>query len=369
MMRLQATFAGISLLLLLLLLLTACGEKSQAENAETKAPAEKVTVVVVEPVVLADLQETFTLPGSLEAWEDLTLAAEVAGPVRWIGVREGDRVRRGEPLLRIDPETAEANLARARAEFAVREKQLQRLEKLLEQKFVSQQEYDEARKAFDIAHADLARARLALEKSTLLSPVDGVVDLLLIDRGEYVAEGAPVAVLVQVDRLKALVEVPEKDVSWLRSGQTVDVLPAAIAGPAGKVREGKILHLAYKADPLTRTYLAKIEVRNPAGDLRPGMILRARFLRRELTQAIAIPLYAVVERGGERIVFVEVQGIAQRRPVRTGAVLGDRVVIEEGLRPGDRLLVQGQQLVTDGTKITESVATPTGGAKEPKSKS
>lgn len=336
--------------LLLLLPLTACGGGSQAEDAVATV-AEKVTSVVVRTVVAEDLEETFTLPGSLEAWEDLTLAAEVAGPVRWIGPPEGGRVQRGEAILRIDPESAQANLSRSRAEFAVQEKRLARLQQLLAQKFVSQQEFDETQKAFEVANADLVRARVALEKSTLLSPVDGVLDTLLVDRGEYVKEGTPVAVLVQVDRLKALVEVPEKDISFLRPGQPVQVLPAAVAGRAAESRPGRIIHLTYKADPATRTYLAKIEVANADGVLRPGMITRVGFLRRQLGQVIAIPLYAVVERGGVPVVFVEEAGTARLRPVKTGAVIGERIIIEEGLTAGDRLLVKGQQLIADGSPI------------------
>ncbi|MBE0595739.1 MAG: efflux RND transporter periplasmic adaptor subunit, partial [Desulfuromonadales bacterium] len=240
----------------------------------------------------------------------------------------------------------------ARAEFAVQEKRLSRLQQLLTDKFVSQQEFDEAQKAYDVARAELARARLALGKSTLFSPVDGVLDSLLVDRGEYVAEGAPVAVLVQVDRLKALVEVPEKDVSFLRPGQAVEVVAAAISGGNSGGRPGRIIHLAYKADPATRTYLAKVEIANDDGALRPGMITRVGFVRRQLGEVIAVPLYAVVERGGARAVFIEEAGVAHLRPVKTGAIVGDRIVIEEGLAAGDRLLVKGQQLVADGSRVS-----------------
>lgn len=338
--------------ILMLLASTGCNQ-GRAENG-VAPPVEKITPVTVHTVAAEDVQETFTLPGTLEAWEDLTLAAELAGAVRWIGASEGDRIRQGEVLVRIDPEAVEAELGRAEAEFELQEKNLERLRRLLAEKFVSQQEFDRGRQAFEAARAELRQARAAREKSALPSPVDGVLDRLLVDRGEYVAEGAPVAVLVQVDRLKVLVEVPEKDVPLLRAGQTVQVLPAAITGEAGGTRRGEILHLAYKADPSTRTYLAKVAIDNRDGSLRPGMITRVGFVRRSLKDVIAVPLYAMVERGGGRAVFVDEGGTARLRPVRIGPVVGERVIIEQGLAPGDRLLIEGQQLVADGTKIQVS---------------
>jgi membrane fusion protein, multidrug efflux system len=336
--------------LVALLALTGCGQGSQSEDGLTPAP-QKVTNVTVQTVQPEDLRETFTLPGTLEAWEDLTLAAELAGPVRWIGPREGAKVRKGEPILRIDPETMEAGLARDQADYELQKRQLERMEQLAGQKFVSQQEYDQARRAFEVAEAEVRRSRIALEKSTLRAPVDGIVDCWLVDCGEYVTEGTPVATVVQVNRLKVLVEVPEKDVPFLRTGDRVRIIPAAITGSAHPERSGDIIHLAFKAAPLTRTYLAKVEVDNQGGDLRPGMIVRVGLTRREFSGVIAVPLFSVVDRDGEKVVYVEEDGLARVRPVTLGPVVGERVVIAGGLRDGERLIVQGQQLLTDGSSI------------------
>lgn len=339
------------LVLTVSLALSGCGRGSRAESSQPDQAVEKVTNVTVRPVTPEDLQEVFTLPGTLEAWEDLTLAAELAGAVRWIGPQEGARLRPGEALLRIDPETQEANLARAEAEFELRQKQLERIRQLVEQKFASQQELDDARRAFEVAAAELQSSRVALKKSSLKSPVGGVLDRLLVDRGEYVNPGTPVAVVVQVDRLKVLTDVPEKDVPFLRIGQEIEVLPAAIDGRSAPPLAGEIIHLSYKADPATRTYLAKVAVDNRTGALRPGMIVRVRFVRRSLRQVVAVPLYALLDRADTKVVFVEEKGVARMRPVQTGPVVGDKVVIREGLEPGERLIVKGQQLVTDGSRV------------------
>jgi membrane fusion protein, multidrug efflux system len=343
---------GMGLFAIVLLAISGCGKGSEARD-QSSAAVEKVVQVHISEIVQEDLQETFILPGTLEAWEDLTLAAEIPGPVRWIGPKEGDRIKAGAPILRIDPETLDANRSRDQAAYELRQRQLQRLEQLHRENFVSAQEYEVARQAYQVAEADLRRSRLALEKSTLRSPVDGVLDRLLVDRGEYVSDGAPVAVVVQVDRLKVLVDIPEKDVAFLRSGQRVRVTAAAIdADPRASI-DGEITHLSFKADPLTRTYRAKIAVENQDELLRPGMIVRVGFNRRHLPQVVAVPLFAVVDRGGARFVFVEKDGQAVLRPVQTGAVLGERIVIQAGLADGERLIVKGQHLLSDGSKIRE----------------
>lgn len=330
-----------------------CGGQSGAENGpqEATVPHEKVTSVTVRSVALADLEDTLTLPGTLEAWEDLVLAAELAGPVRWIGPQEGQRLEAGEAILRIDPDTVSASLARAKAESELQRKKKERYGRLAAERLVSQQEYEDACNDFEAAQADLEICRVNMEKSTLKSPVSGVLDRLLVDRGEYVAPGTEAAVVVQVDRLKALVEVPEKDIPFLAVGDVVEVRHAALQGEDGPVIPGRIIHLAFRADPVSRTYRAKVEVANPEGRLRPGMIVRVAFARQVLEQVVAVPLYALVDRDGAKAAFVEEQGVARERILEVGPVIGEQVVIRRGLAAGERLIVKGQQLVSDGASV------------------
>jgi len=327
------------------------GDDKPPAVASATAP-EKVINVKVATVRKSDLAETFTLPGSLEAWQDLTLGAELAGAVRWTGPEEGARLAAGDEILRIDPETAKANLDQARADCDLLGKQLDRVRQLHGEGFASQQELDSAMSSYAVAAAALQRSQVALAKSTISCPVPGILDRRLVERGEYVAEGTPVARVVQVDRLKVQVDLPEKDVPFVRVGQAVTVQAAVLNGTAPGARPGTIRHITYNPDPATRTYRTTVEVANPAGDWRPGMIVRATFLRRSLDQVLAVPLYAVLERDAVRMVFVEEAGVARRREVTTQAVVGQQVVIGSGLSGGERLIVSGQQLLTDGAAIS-----------------
>ncbi|HEX9777738.1 MAG TPA: efflux RND transporter periplasmic adaptor subunit [Geopsychrobacteraceae bacterium] len=344
---------GLVLLLSLSLLWFASGCRTEQPNlAEARqAPPEKVVPVAVEAAQPRAMAESFTLPGTLEAWEDLTLSAELAGPVRRIGPAEGEHLQAGREILEIDTETLLADYQRDRISFETKSKKLQRYQSLVAQQLVSRQELDEMSYVVEEARADLRHAQLLIEKSTLRTPVTGVLDQLFVDRGEYVVPGQALARIVRVDRLKVLVDVPEKDVAYLSVGDEIDIVAATINGAEAAARSGRIRHIAYTADPATRTYLAKIEIDNRDAALRPGKIVRAHFKRRSLPRALSVPLYALVERDGRKVVFVEQQGRARMVPVTTGAVIGARVVVEQGLSAGDRIIVKGQQLLSDGARV------------------
>ena len=328
----------------------------QTAEAETVAEAvpevEKNPVnVMVEILKPQDVEETFTLPGTLEAWENLTLSLEQPGTILWVGPSEGDRLKTGDEILRIDKEALLSQHARNGTEYDIRKKQLERADSLLKDQLISERERDDVYQAFQSATTSLTETRIALEKSTLLSPIDGILDRLLVDRGEYGNVGAPAAVIVKVDKLKVIVDVPEKDVSFTKTGQKVVVLPAGVKGK-GVGRSGRIIHVSYLANEMTRTYRSKVQIANSDGFLRPGMIVRVKFVRRVINDAIVVPLYAVVDRDGEKFVFVVEDGTAVSRKVRLGPIINGTVVIFGGVQVGEHLVVKGQQLVIDGGPVT-----------------
>lgn len=331
-----------------------CGSEPAAEPASNTAAAAaaNATSVRAQVVTAGDLAERITLPGSLVAWEDLTLAAEIAGSIDWVGPREGESLAAGAAILTIDSVTQRANLERDRVAAEVSRKAMERLERLVAENLVSRQEFDNSVGAYEAARQQYELSRIALAKSTVRMPVAGVLDARLVERGEYIKLGDPVAVVVQVDRLKALLAVPEKDVRYLQLGEEVQVVQTQIDSGDEVRRPGKLVHLAYKADPQTRTYLAKIEVDNRDRQLRPGMIVRVEALRRELKGVVAVPLYAVVDHEGRKVVFVAEEDTARLRPVEVERVIGDQAVISAGLAAGERLIVKGQQLLADGAAIT-----------------
>jgi len=340
-----------SLGFLFLFLLAGCENNDGPEANATIERPEKVVPVSYEIVKASDLLETFTLPAGLEAWEDLVISAEIAGPVNRINFEEGQRVKKGEVMLEIDAERVKSNLARDEENYAVNKRKLERYRELSAEGLVSDQELDELDNLVTAADMTLKATRIQLDKCYPKAPISGIVDLHYVDRGEYVDSGKPLLRLVQIDKLKAIADIPEKDVLYLKVGQAVDIITATINDREPSSLKGTIEHIAYSANEMTRTYRAKIVIDNSAGTLRPGMIVRARFVRQQLQQVISVPLYAVLDREGKKSVFVVENGVAKQLNVEIGSSVDQRVVIKSGLQAGQRLIVKGQQLLIDGAKI------------------
>ena len=340
------------LMTLVLMTLTMLGcQQEQSADTPVVVPPEKIVQVTVHTVEPRAITETFTLPGHLEAWEDLILSAELAGPVRWVGPQEGDPLTAGQKILKIDTDTLSADYDRDSSDWQVKAQKLERMERLAEKNLISEQELDDMASAVAAAQATLQQTELRLTKSTLKTPIAAVLDSLMVDRGEFVSVGQPLVRLLQVDRLKVFVDVPEKDVDYLHVGDPIELSTATIDQQQAINRSGVLLAVSYAADPVTRTYRAKIGIDNIGHRLRPGRIVRVYFKRRQIDKALTVPLYALVERDGSKALFIEQQGTVRQRTIETGAVIGDQVVITSGLEAGDRVVVKGQQLISDNAKV------------------
>jgi membrane fusion protein (multidrug efflux system) len=146
-----------------------------------------------------------------------------------------------------------------------------------------------------------------------------------------------------------VVNVPELDVRWLTPGQPSLVMVDAYPEDQWV---GEIVFVSLQADSATKTFEVWVELDNSDGRIRPGMMARAHFEQRLIQDAISVPLFSVVDRGGERIVFVETGGVARAVLPEFGVIEGDRVEVVSGLEPGDHLIVSGQTMVEEGVKVT-----------------
>lgn len=332
-----------------LAVLTAACERSESKVSSqpraTQGPQVKVSVLEVQP---ASMRDVLVLPGETQAWEDVRVSSDMDGVVEWIGPKEGQRVRKGELLARIDVAARKAALDRAQASFNLADELFRRRESLFQRRIISKEELDKASTERALAEANLRQAQVEYERGFLRAPISGIVNHLYVDAGEWVARGAPVMDLVNVERIKIQLNVPEMDVRFLKPGHnamvTIDALPE-------KKLWGKVDFVAYKADAATKTFHVQVVVENPAGEIRPGMIARVGLLRREVQDALAVPLFALLNKGGERVLFVEKDGVVSARTVSIGIIEGDRVQITSGLSAGERVIVSGQAEVEEGMRV------------------
>jgi membrane fusion protein (multidrug efflux system) len=329
--------------------LTGCKDQDSIANTENNAaetPAIPVSVDVVNPVMLKDV---IFLPGETEAWQDVKVAANAAGRVEWLGPREGQKVKKGQLLAKIEVSALKAALEHAEAAYQLAEDLYQRRQRLFERKIIAKEELDQSETQRKLALTDLEQIKVKYNHGFPKSPITGIINHLYVDVGEYADVGKPLADIVNVDKIKINVQVPELDVRYIKKGQKA---PVKIDAFPDREFFGIVDFVAFKAAPATKTFLVRAVIDNPAHNIRPGMIGRAAFVRRIIGDAIVAPLFVIVDKGGERIVYVEKDGVAQSRTISIGVIEGDRVQITSGLNAGDHLIVRGHTEVEDGMKVT-----------------
>jgi len=325
-----------------------CGRSKTNAQPEKKNNATREVKVSVQEIQPVPLRDVLILPGDTKARQDVLVPADKSGRVDFIGPSEGETVEKGDLLAKIEVAALKAALDRAEAAFKLADELYKRRRNLFERKIINTEELDHARTERTLAKGTLRQAQVEYDRGFIHAPIHGVVNHLFVDEGEFIERGKPLAELVNVDKIEINVNIPELDVKYIKVMQKTHVRIDAFPD---RGLTGIIDFVSYKADPATKTFLVKVLVDNPDHVIRPGMIARVAFLRRVIPDALTAPLFALVDKGGERIVFVEKDGVAHARTVSIGIIEGDRVQITEGLEQGARLIVKGQTEVEEGTRV------------------
>jgi membrane fusion protein (multidrug efflux system) len=327
-------------------------EQSKEDAAEqAKAEAEqrlpKVKIVEVLPIPLIDY---LILPGTVRPYEDIDLAAKSAGTVKWVGPKEGDRIQKGGKLLELDMESVVTRVDEARARYDQAVKDYERTKKLYEEEIVSKGQLDNAKTLLDTSKAALDAVGVSLNDGSLTSPINGILDRLNVDQGEYINPGQTIMKIVNINKIKVELPVPEKDILYFKKGQQVTI---EMEDTKGEKQEfsGTIDFVSITAESATRTYLVKVVVNNPNHILRPGMIVRAHLVRRNIEEAIAVPFFTIIDREDGKAVFVIEDGVARVRPIEYGIFQRGIVEIRSGLEIGDQLIIVGQRKLVDGEQV------------------
>jgi len=311
--------------------------------------AERVTNVKVMEVTPVFLKEWIELPASVEPYVLTKVAAEVEGRVDWIGLDDGDTIAKpGVELLRIDQRSFQAQYEEAQAAYKLSQRNCKRIEDLHAQGIMSDEQLDQCRTKVATDGARLEIMKVQLDKATVRAPIAGVLNKVYVEVGEYVRQGEHLADIVVLDPVKILVKVPEKEIPYLHLGDKAQILSKILED---KSYEGTVSYVSMVGDSATRTYNVEITVPNPQREILPSMIATMKILKREIPDAIIIPLFSVIPRGDFSAVFVEKNGKAEERLVKLGILEGSSVQIVSGLEPHDRLIVEGHRELTSGEAV------------------
>lgn len=334
--------------LLLLVALLGCQASADGTPREASPPTAASAVALrVEVVTLAPSEALLqlTLPGEVEGSRDARLAAPLGGYVESVLVDDGDVVRKGQALARVDTSVYAARKDQAAAQAKQAAADLVRKQALGDLATPAELEAAETQAA--MADANLRLAQINLGRSVVTAPFDGVVSELGIDPGEVASPGAPVARLVTMDPVVVNVAASDRDVVGLRVGMPVLVAADATGTPIA----GEIAAISPTALVATRAFRVEVDVANPDQRLRPGMIASVRLAETLASDAVVLPQDWLVTRLDGVGVFVVEEGFARWRPVELGAIVHDQVVIHAGLAVGERVVSTGQRALQDGDPL------------------
>ncbi len=313
------------------------------------------------------LRRSVVLTGSVESRRSSVVASEVEGLVERLAAREGDRVRKGQPLvelrrhnLALRLEAVRGQLREAEARLDLARARLGRSRGLFEELIISQQQLDDAVSESEAwqgrvsqLEADVARLEDDLERAVVRAPFAGVVAREHVAPGEWLAAGGAVMELVDVGDLEVTVEVPESRFAGVAVGGPAVV---RLAGLGGLEVEGSVRAVVPRASAQSRTFPVKISLPNPAGSIGVGMLAQVHLPVGEPEEAVIVPKDAVVNQGNQQMVFVIGEDeTVQPMPIKTGTPAGAWIAVEGPLQPGARVITRGNERVFPGQKVNGQV--------------
>jgi RND family efflux transporter MFP subunit len=361
----------------LVLSLSACSK----QKAPAAMPPLEVPVVTI---VARDTPLDFELVAQLRGFEDVEIRARVEGYLESIDYKEGSTVKKGARLFTIDDQQyiaamaqAQATLANAQTQFDKADLDVTRFTPLAAERAVSQAELDNAisarksgRAAIEAAKANLEKVRLNLSYTKITSPIEGLAGKAEHKVGDLVGKGDPtlLTTVSSVDPIRVSVAIPEAD--YLRFTRSIDAGKAvrASAPPILILSDGtqhpypgKLLFVDRAVDPQTGTLRVDLAFPNPEKTLRPGLYGKVKAESEVVKNALLVPQRAVQELQGTYTVVVVTEGDkVETRKVKPGQKVGSLWIIEEGLKTGDRVVVEGFQRLRDGMVVVPKQAAAPG---------
>lgn len=356
-------FPGVALAMIL----TACGS---AKAPSSVTPAASLVVTTVAPVT-REVARSIAVSGSVSAWQEMSLGVELTGNrATEVLVEVGDRVRAGQPLLRLDSRTlevqfrqAEASVTQAQAALELAQANSARGDSLVGQGLISSSDSDKLRADLRSAEAQLVAAqadrdaaRLRLSFATLRAPDDGIISARTVQPGQVVTAGGELLRLIRRGRLEWRADLAEADLVRVEPGAVVE-----LSGPSNETITGRVRAVAPAVDPATRTGLLYADLPEP-GPLRAGMFAVGQILLGSAPASV-VPRESVVFRDGFAYLFVAkplddakadaaLRRVEQRR-VQIGVRRDDFTEILSGLESGDRVVQRGAGFLGNGDVVRE----------------
>lgn len=332
----------------LLLLVASCdaGEEEAEAEEEVEETVRRTPVQVAE-VERGRFVDRLEVIGELEAGRTVMVGAEIPGRIIGLTVEEGDRIERGQALFRVDVSQQRAAVEPLRVQLRQVESEIERTQRLVDRGLATTANVDQLRAQQAALREQIAQLDVTQRQARTTAPITGIVVEKMAESGEYASPGTPLLRVVDHDRMKVRVGIPEGDIAHVREGMEVDVRIDAL----DRAFVGEVARIGVELDGRNRTFPIEILVDNEDRLLRSGMRSIVTITRRTVEDAVIIPRDAIVQGFDRMEVLLEEDGRAVQRTIRTGSGLGPFVVVTEGLEGGERLVIRGHRRLVQGEEV------------------
>jgi len=294
-----------------------------------------------------DVAEHTISSGSVTSDKRISIASRLSGYIGHISVREGDRVKQGDALFRVDPVDVMQTVNQARADMGNAEVDLKRYQSLLKENAVSKQQFDQIKLRYTLAKSKLTQAENQLQYAEVKAPVDGTVVKKLLNSGDLASPGAIVLILENSQQLSVETHVSERFIAAIHEGDEANVELASLGQPLKAI----IRQVVPAADPLTHQFLVKLSL-PVEPEIMPGMFAEVRFTIGS-RKALLLPAAAVIQRHGLHGVYlVDADNVLHYRLIRPGRETDGRVEALAGLSDGDRIATTIRTDIASGMKVS-----------------
>ncbi|KRA76803.1 RND transporter [Lysobacter sp. Root667] len=344
--------------LVVVLAVAAC---SKGEERQQGGGGDRPVPVTIQAAALRPWNDTVQALGNVKARESVTVTAKVSETVQRVHFDSGDVVAAGAPLITLTGQVQQASLEQAQATAKEAESLYQRQTELAAQQLIARSALDTQRATRDAARARVAQMAADLDNRVIRAPFSGVLGIRQVSPGSLVTPGTPIATLDDTARVYVDFPVPETLLANIAVGQRVSGTSAAYPGRAF---EGQVSTVDARVDPATRAITVRGDFANGDRALRPGMLVQIT-LERPQRQALLIPEIAVVQVGNDSFVYrVKPDSTVERADVKIGTRREGLAEIVEGLKAGDRVVIDGTGKLRAGSKVAEGGNKPAAAAKD-----
>ena len=347
---------GVCVVLICVFFLPGCGKKEATEKVE------KAINVRIQPAQKRAFRPFLETIGTLNPDEDVMVSSEIGGILRSVRVDEGTDVFKGMLLAaigdtdyRLEVKRAEAALRQAEATLANTRLEYQRKEALYREELVTKQQFDDVSTRLSLAAAEVEKARATLSlageklsKTSISSPLNGVIKEKKVSAGDYVKDGTPLFEIIRVDPLKLNFTVNEKDVGKIKVGQDVsfkiDTIP-------DRDFAGRVSIVYPNLEERTRTLQVEAMVPNRHRLLKPGLFVKVTVYTGDLKDVIVVPITSILYEEAKTSLFIVEGDRAREKEVKIGRKYGELLEIVEGLQGKEMVVVVGQNNLAEGVKV------------------